>query len=299
MIKKLLGKISVIKVLVLTGIFVLIGAGYGWWRMVYSNPVNVFNRMLATSLSSNSVTRAVKQDDGAQILDQVSQFSVSPNMRVHGTNDLTQITDAGTVVTTENIATPTVDFVRYTDIKTSQKNTSGKSFDFSSVIGIWGKADSEDPLSGGAQLFNQNLFSVMPVANLPAAQRKEIVSLIKTSKVFETDFTKVEKSIRGGRPVYSYQVAINPQAYVAMLKVFARDMGLTQLEQVDPSQYADSEPLRFTFGIDVWSGQLRTIEYQDSKRTEQISAYGAQLLIPLPTETVTLDKLQTKLQGIQ
>lgn len=297
--KKLLGKFSIINATVLVGIIILIGAAYSWWHWVYSSPKHVFDRMIATSLSSNSVTRTVKQDDGVQILDQTSQLTLLPNKRVHATNTLRQVADAGTVVDTESIATPTTDFVRYTGIKTSQKNSAGKNFDFSSVIGVWGKADDQDATSGGAQLFTQNLLGVMPVANLSAQQRKDLVKLIKSTNVFKTDYKATKRANEDGRPVYSYDVTVEPKSYVAMLKLFARDVGLRQLEGVDPAQYEGSDPLKFTFDVDVWSGQLRNITYKDSQRSEHMSAYGAQLLVETPANAISLQDLQEKLQKIQ
>lgn len=297
--KKLLGKFSIINATVLVGIIILIGAAYSWWHWVYSSPKHVFDRMIVTSLSSNSVTRTIKQDDGVQILDQTSQLTLAPNKRVHATNTLRQVADAGTVVDTESIATPTTDFVRYLGIKTSQKNSKGNNFDFASVVGLWGKADNQDELSGGAQLFTQNLLGVMPVANLPAQARKDLVKLITSNQVFKTDYKSVKRANEDGRPVYSYDVTIEPKAYVSMLKLFARDVGLTQLEHVDPAQYEGSDPLKFTFDVDVWSGQLRNITYKDSQRSEHMAAYGAQLLINPPASAVTLDELQSKLQAIQ
>ena len=299
MIKNLRGKLTLINVTVLVGILVLVGAGYSWWHWVYSSPKNVFKRMVTTSLSSSSITRTIKQDDGSQILNQTSQLTLQPNQRVHATNMLRQVADAGTVVDTESIATPTVDFVRYTGIKTSQKTASGKDFDFKAVTGIWGKADNQDALSGGAQIFTQNLLGVMPVANLPAAERKALVNVIIKNQIFKTDFSKVSRSIEDGRPVYTYDVSIDPKAYVTMLKVFAHDVGLTQLEQVDPAQYEGSDTLKFTFDVDVWSGQLKNIAYKDSQRSERLSAYGAQLLITPPANAISLQDLQAKLQQAQ
>lgn len=297
--KKLLGKISIVRVAVIAGVIVFAGAAYGWWHFVYSNPKNVFNRMLATSLSSSSVTRNIKQDDDVQILTQTSQLVTSPSKRVHATNTLRQVIDAGTVVNTESIATPKADFVRYTGIRTTQKNTEGKDFDFKSVIGVWGVSDGNDPFSGNPQLFAQNIFGVMPIANLPAAQRKELIDYIHKNQVFKTNFGKVGKSIEDGRPVYTYGISVPPKQYVTLLKMFAKDLGITQLEQVDPEQYADSNALNFLFKIDVWSGQLKTIQYKDSNRTENMTAYGARLLIDTPSSAVTLQELQTKLQGVQ
>ena len=267
--------------------------------MVYSSPTNVFNRMLANSLASPAVSKVVKQNDDSQNLNQKSALVTEPEQIVHAISVLGQTSDADTSITTESIGTPSVDYVRYTDIQTSQKNSTGGAFDFSSVTGIWGKAADSDPNSGGAQLFNQTVLGVVPVANVRQPLRKALLDQIKTDGVYKVDAGSVKRQILNGRPVYTYQVEIVPVAYVTMLKNFARAIGLTQLEQVDPTQYKGSPPLKFTFDVDVWSGQLIKVSYDGSDRTESYSGYGARTQVDIPTEHIGVDELQMRLQLIR
>ncbi len=299
MSKSIASWFTVVRVIVMVGVVVLVASAIGWWRLVYSSPSNVFDRMLANSLSSPSVTKVVTQADESQNLNQTSALVTEPQQIVLARSVLGQTLDPDTTVTTESIGTPTTDFVRYTDIKTSQKNASGKAFDFSSVIGLWGKSDQNDPNGSDAQLFNQTVLGVVPVANVRQPLRAALLEEIKTNSVYKIDTGSVKRQLVNGRPVYTYDVTIVPVAYVTMLKNFARALGITQLEQVDPSQYENSAPLKFILDVDVWSGQLKKVAYGGSERTELYSAYGARSQIDLPATSIGVDELQTRLQQIQ
>lgn len=291
-------KFTPTKILIAAGVIALAISGVSWWKLVYSNPSNVFDRMLANSLATPSVTKVVAQSDDSQKLQQTSQLVTEPSQIVHAKSVLGQTTDADTSIITESIGTPETDFVRYTNIKTSQKSSSGKDFDFSSVIGVWGKS-GQDSLGNGAQLFNQTVLGVVPVANLPQPQRSALLKQIKNDNVYKQDAKSVKRQLVNGRPMYIYNVSVAPVAYVTMLKNFARDLGLKQLEQVDPAQYKDSQPLQFSFEVDVWSSQLLKVSYSTSDRTESYSAYGARTQISVPTSSIGVDELQSRLQQVQ
>lgn len=292
-------KFTVARVLTLLSIIILALSAAAWWRLVYSSPANVFDRMLANSLSSSSVTKVVKQLDDSQKLNQTSVLVTEPKQVVHAVNVLSQTTDSNSSVTTESIGTPTADFIRYNEIKTSQRNPDGNPFDFSSVVGLWGRSDDSDPESNGAQLFNQTLLGVVPFANLRQPLRGALLEQIKNDNVYKIDTATVKKQLINGRPVYTYDVTVAPVGYVRMLKNFAHGLGLTSLDQVRPEQYKNSAPLKFTFDIDVWSGQLLEVAYDSSERTETYSAYGAIVPVALPSSSVSVNELQDRLQQIR
>ncbi len=291
--------ITTIRSLIFAGIIILIASSVLWFKTVYSSPTNVFNRMITNSLSSQSVSKIAIQKGDSQNLEQASTLVTRPDQRVHSTSILSQGENLDTVITTESIASPEYDFVRYNDISTTQKTPSGGVYDFSSILGLWGKSDIASKDGNGAQLYNQTLLGVVPIANLPVAKRKELIKQIKTDTVFKYDSSATKRQITNGRPVYSYEVTVKPESYVSMLKNFSKTVGITQLEQIDPAQYADSVPLKFTFEIDVWSGQLTKIIYENSVRTENLTAYGVWSQIELPATSIGVDELQTRLRQIQ
>ncbi len=299
MSKSTSSKFGAVRIIILAGIVLLLVSIMGWWRMIYSDPGNVFDRMIANSLASPAVTKTIEQDDETQQLDQTTSLQTQPEQFVQSISTLTQTGDAETTIVTESIGTPKVDFVRYSDIQTDQKSISGKAFDFSAVIGTWGKTDDSNPEAGGAQLFNQTVLGVVPVANVRQPYRKMLEESIKKDNVYAIDTSQVKRQTVNGRPVYSYDVTVAPVAYVTMLKNFARSIGITRLNDVDPSQYANSAPLKFVFDIDVWSGQLIKVAYDGSARTEAYSGYGAQTQIELPNSSIDVNELQARLQQIQ
>jgi hypothetical protein len=292
-------KITPAKLFAISAIILVFAAAWGWYGLVYSSPSAVFERMLFNNLATTSAYKVIAQKDTDQQLDQKTQLLLTPSQRVYSTVALRQGADAGTLVSTESVGTTSADYVRYADIKTTQKTADGKAFDFSSVLGIWGKSDADDTGNGGAQLYNQSVLGVVPIGNLSANQRQKLLNQIKDNKVYSIDYSKVNKSFSAGRLVYSYDITVKPEAYVLMLKAFARDIGLKQLESVDPSQYADAPPLQFSFDVDVLSGQLTKITYKDSERTELFSSYGAIVKIDIPDKTVPVQDLQSRLQQIQ
>ena len=75
-------------------ILILVASAFSWWKMVYSSPTNVFNRMLANSLASPAVSKVVKQNDDSQNLNQKSALVTEPEQIVHAISVLGQTSDA-------------------------------------------------------------------------------------------------------------------------------------------------------------------------------------------------------------
>lgn len=294
------GNAKSVKLMIVAGVLLLGASGAAYWQYIYTNPTRVFDRMLASSLASSSVTKAVSQADDSQKLDQVSTLMTLPKQQVHAVSVLAQ-GGAGdkTNITTESIGTPVTEFVRYSEIKTGQKSADGKPFNFSKVLGIWGKSDQKDPSGEGVQLFNQTLLGAVPIANLPQPTRVKLLNQIRESGVYKIDGSAVKKQMIDGRQVYTYDVVIAPVAYVSMLKSFAAALGLKQLEQVDPNQYAKSAPLKLGMSVDVWSGQLTRVLYKDSSRKEVLTSYGTRVPVELPTSSIPVADLQSRLQQIK
>ncbi len=294
-----MSKNVIVKFLISFGVLLLLISGVMYWRGVYTSPAKVFDRMLATSLSTAAVTKTITQVDDSQRLKQTTLLETEPKALVHSLSVLEQAGEGETVVTTETIATPETDYVRYSEIRTKQTNMEGKPFDFANVVGVWGRSSQDDPRGDGPQQLNQALLGVVPFANMNKQQRGQLLELIRKESVYNVDMNKVKRQTKNFRPIYSYEVSVKPVAYVRMLKTFAQANGLAQLDQVDPEQYAESASLSFVFDVDVWSGQLTNIAYQNGGRMEAYSGYGARIAITPPSKTIPVDELQTRLQSIR
>lgn len=287
--------------LIVAAVVILAAAGiYAWWQNSFTNSSQVFNRMLANNLATPSITKKTNEVADGQSLDQTTILVTSPKQYVASQTILSQGTgDQKSVVTTETLAYPTEEFTRYLSIKTTQKSSSGQPFDFSKVLGVWGKTTQQDAQSGGPQTFSQSLLGIVPIGSLTVSQRSQLVSYIKSNNVFGINYNNVKKVWHGNRLVYTYTGSVKPVPYVTMLKVFAHNMGLRQFDSIDPQQYKDSPPIAFTLDVDVISGQMTTLKYTDSNRTDSFSAYGYRPVINSPTNVVPISELQSRLQQIQ
>ncbi len=287
---------------VLAGAAVIIftASGWGWWHFVRSSPERTFYAAVVNSFRTTGVTRRVDQASSGQRLEQRTAVSVGAQHVAHGHTTISQQGDITAQVKTETISTPKEDYVRYTAIETTQKNQAGKPLDFSKLVNVWGKSTAQgNSPQGAGELYNESVLGVVPVGNLSAAQRQEIMQFIRSKNVYTLDPKKIERGRDGMRPVYTYEVTVAPEAYIGMLKLFGKAAGLTQLEGIDPANYKEAQPLEFKVKVDVWSRQLSAITFGSGERTERLSGYGIPRSVALPKDTISLQELQNRLQATQ
>lgn len=282
-------------VIVLTSGVLLIGIGWGWWHYIYSEPQRVFERMLTNSLSTPSVTKTTTDPNTSQSSVQTTQVTINPTPAVRSVNVVRQ---AGSEAETETIATPSDNYVRYNRIQTTQKDNDGNPLDFSSVLDVWASSTTLNSSADDGQVFSQNVLGVVPFARLSPDQRQTLLKQIKNDSVYNIDYSSVRRSIAGGRPTYSYEVGLKPRAYINMLKSFSKYLGPDELADVDISQFPDDQFVPLVISIDVWSGQLKHVAYSDEQRVETYSAQGAYNAITLPSNAISAQELQSKLQKI-
>lgn len=288
-----------IRALFIIGLILVVASAYLWWRQVGSNPRVVFETMLENSLKTSSVSRRTTQQSGIQELDQVASAQLGDQKVIRSLTELSQTGSQTATVKTETIGTPTTDFVRYTSIETNQTAADGRSLDFSEVIGVWGRTSQIQPNQTTGELYGESVLGIVPFGNVPARQRQEIMNIIKDRKVYETDYSSVQRQTINGRPTYAYEVAVNPENYVVMLQAFARATGLNQLESLQPESFRGAAPLNFRMRVDVLSRQLTDIEYVDSQRQETYTGYGAQIQYVVPESSISVQELQSRLQAVE
>lgn len=279
------------------GAFLFILAGYLWWNYASINPERVFwgtvsNNLVITGVTKHTVT---DQQDGS--MDQYQQISLGAQnvVKSEATIDQKAIDAASTNISTETIATPTVDYSRYTKIKTEPKAGTTKTYDFSSALNIWSKQSVEESGNGA---FGEALYGILPFSLLQSKDRNQIVAQMKQNKAYTVDYSKVVKHSDKGRLIYDYTVSVDAQQYVAALKAIDKANGLNQLQSVDPSQYSGSQPVEVKVSIDAHAQQLVSIAYPNNSRTETYSAYGVFNGVPIPDKAISQSELQDKLNGI-
>jgi len=267
-----------------------------WYKTIYSDPRRVFNAMLENSLRTGSITKQVVQNSEEQTLDQTVRLQLGAKHVAQGMTNLSQKGLASATVMTESLGTPTSDFVRYKSIDTDQKNEAGQPLDFSQILGVWGKSEVTDTTSG--ELYNESVLGVIPFGNLSASDRKELLNIAKELDVYKVEYETVNRGDINGRPAYEYTVKVLPEAYVTLLKEYAKRVGLTHLEDINPANYANADSIEFKVSVDVRTRRLAGITY-DSGREEYYSAYGTRPNVELPTETVPIEELQSRLQQVK
>lgn len=275
-----------------------------WWFGVYENPYNVYWGMLANSLSTSSVTKHLVDKSSASSLDQYVGEQFGIDTVAYGRTTLTNTTST---VKTETIGTLKDDYVRYTSIQTKQKNSQGKDFDFSHVLGKWGHSTAINaPVqSGGATpFFIQTMLglgggNLVPMANLAASQRQSLLTQLHQNVVFDTSFNNVKKSILYGRPMYTYTVAVEPVAYVGLEKSFAADLGIKTLDSIDPNNYQGQQAVKVELVVDVRSHHLVKVNYVGTQHQEFYSSYGVPINQKLPKATISGQALQMLISHIQ
>jgi hypothetical protein len=305
--KKLFGNISGKIINTLTSVrFIVTVAGLvvvatlaAWQYHSITNADRVFWGMVDDNLHTSSYTRLSVQKSGGQGVEQITSATTEPKQRVYGETLFTQTGADAATATTENIGTTTQDFVRYTNITTNQKSSNGNALDFSKVLGVWGASEPEGKDQTNGQLYNQAVLGIIPVGNLSSAQRHALIAEMKAEGAYEFKIAQTTRSLPFGRPTYVFQVTVNPVSYIKALKSYAKYVGLTHLEEINPNDYSSSQKLLFTVSVDGWTHQMTQTSQSQGGKNEIITGRNLKKSLPEPpTDTISVDELQTRLQSI-
>jgi hypothetical protein len=280
------------------GIVLLLIAGYVWWNSVSTKTDRVWWSMMNQSLTTSGVTVQASQVSNGTNIHQTIQFSLGA---LNQTHSLTTLSQAGTTVQDEMIATPAQDFTRYVNVKTNQKSASGKALNFSKVTGVWAKRD------GQAQLFSQDVLGTglplggvaIPIADLSPTLRTKLVNQIRTQGVYDISFKDVQKQHQHGRLVYVYTAKIQPVLYAGMMKSLAKSVGIHDLDSLDPNSFSSQPPFTMKLTVDVHAKQLMTAEAVGAAIKQTYSSYDVPVQVAIPTNTISGTELQKRLTQLQ
>jgi hypothetical protein len=280
------------------GIVLLIVSAFIWWTQVYENPYNVYWGMLDSNLSTTSDTAHLIDNSSGTDLDQYIGQQFGANTMAYGVTTLKTTTST---VKNESIGTLTTDYLRYISIKTSQKTTSGKKFNFSSALNKWADASAPNVAassSSSTPFFAQTAFglgggNLLPIANLTISQRQFLISQLHKNNIFDTSFSGIQKSTVNGQSVYVYDIAVNPVAYVTFEKQFANDIGLKTLDSIDPNNYSGQQALQVKVSVNIRTHHLAEISYGGTNHKEDYLSFGIPLNIKIPKATMSNQALQS------
>ena len=289
-----------VKFIASLAVIVLVGTFAAWTYHDTTNADRVFWGMVDSNLQTSAYTRQTEQKNGSQSVNQVLQTNTSPDQVVYAETLFTQTGVDSATALTENLGTPTQDFVRYTSIETSQKDAQGKPLDFSKVLNIWGVTESQADAQTTGQLYNQAVLGVIPTGNLSAADRGALIANMKKQGAYTFQVTETKRSWPFGRPTYTFSVTVKPVAYITALKSFAATVGLNHLEEINPNDYESAQQLAFQVSVDGWTHQMTVSSQPQAGKNEVISGRNLKKAAPVvPTDAIPVEELQTKLQSIQ
>jgi len=288
---------KLIRAIIILGILLLLASLYGWWTYIRNNPERLFWRAVDNALQTRGVTRQIVSSGEGQP-DQFLRLHTTPAAGTVGLNKYYQGQDTSVpTLVTETLGTETADYIRVAAMNST--DPSQPTPDISSIRNIWANATPQGLGDSSGQLYNQFILGVVPFGNLNIRQRRELIRYMQEQDIYQIDFASVNRGTDQGRPVYIYEVSIDTQKYLVALKKFCEYVGSDQLKDVDPAQYAGSQPLRFQLTIDVLSRQL-IIAQQAQGEVSRYHSYG--LITPplkAPDNPVPLEELQQKLQNLQ
>lgn len=285
--------------LVIAGIFVLLGGWLMWRHFIFADPSNTFWGMVDASLQTEGVTKYVSQGDDAGYGEQYLQLELGATNAARSLTTLveTDTSGQGSKVVTETIGTPEANYVQYRQIESTATLPSGESPDFAKVLNIWGKEDLAS--SGlGQGVFSEAILGVVPFGRLTPAQRAELIQFMKDNQVYSVDYKNATRIEHEGKAAYQYQVQIKPDAYIAMLKKFDAMMGLNQLNGLDETRYQLSAPIELQMTVAIDARQLSEVSYIQAGRVETFTGYGANANIQIPTEYITRQELEQQLSKL-
>lgn len=266
-----------------------------WWFLVYNrpDPSKLFWSMLEKSLATESVTIESSQEQQGTEVRQVARYQLGARSLAHSA---TVITQEGTAVKSEMVATPLTDYTRYTQIETASRGANGKPLDFSKLLNTWSKGQE-----GAGELFNQALFdNVVLHANLTAGQREKLIHQMRTDQVYEIEGKPTKRVNKDtGRHEYVYKVKVQYIPYVRLLKQFANQVGLHNFDDIDPNSYSGTPPFETILAIDVRSRHLTSVEQTNGQQPQKYGGYGIPVRIDIPKQAISEDELKARFAELE
>ncbi len=274
-------------------IIALIGV-WLFFARVQTNPERTFWQTIRQGLATSSVTMQASQGGAGNSIKQTLALSLGST---NAARALVQIDQQGTKITSEVVATPEADYTRYLSI-TLGGAAAAKQAEADKLEGLWAKSNPQ--LFGQASLgLGLSLGSIpVPMGEVTPEQRRELLKQIRERSLYRIDFANVKKEHKNGRLLYTYDVESAPFVYVQVMKLFARNIGISALEQVDPADYRELATVKMTMTIDVRARQLIAVTYPSSNYTQTYSAYGVPMEAEVPSKHIPIDDLSGRFQSV-
>jgi hypothetical protein len=259
-----------------------------WFYKVYSSPENVFWGMVRNNLSTAGVTRETDQTTCLPVNAQMTniiQMNFTPKLQIHC---VTKVVNGSALLTIESIGNQTADYQHYLQIL--QPGTSQSKL--GSVYNLWLK-NNGDP-SAEAKLYTLVLNDPALFGNLPAAQRQQLMTVLK--KAYVPNLKTATRQDKAGRSVYVYQVNLLFRKYAEAERLYAQLQSLPIANRINPNNYAPNNQIKLTFTVDILSRELKQVK--SPSLSEQYSGYGIQNRATIPAKLGTNQQLQKAFQDL-
>ena len=263
-----------------------------WWQFIFADPNKVLSDMLVNNLRTPGVVKNVQQGSGQNVIVQNTYLSFIDGPKSQTKTTLDQAASSGerNRVVTENIGTANTDYIRYRAIDIS--SGSGQT-DTSVAENIWASR-SADEGTQQTNFLNEGLFGVVPFGNFEKNQVNLLRDMIDKNEIYK--YTSLDRKFENGRVIYKYEIEFLPSNLVEYLAEYAKLIGVDAKNQLNPESYVGAQPVMITIKVDLFSRELKSIEYSDTGRVEEYSSFGLKRMIEIPSETISITELQQRLQ---
>lgn len=282
-----------------SAVFILVLAivlGTIWWHArVYSDPQQVFWGMVDNSLTTAGVTKETLQNSGTTRIDEFTQLVFAPSARVHDIRQVTAtIGSAPLHLTLESVATPTDDYQRYSYVQRTSRSDQPQSV-YDNLYKQWlhngGAAQGANP-----RIFNQAAFGAILFGNVNQPDRAKVVNLLR--QTYSADYASAKRQSLSGRDTYTFNISISLKNYAAAARLYAKQLGLPNANDINPADYQPSDSSRVSVTVDILSRQLVKAVYQSSGMTENYSGYGIASAVNLPSRSASPAEFENALNQI-
>ncbi|HEY8998883.1 MAG TPA: hypothetical protein VIM53_01050 [Candidatus Saccharimonadales bacterium] len=286
--------LAIVLVLVAVGI---VAAATTWWRSTSVDPTRVFWGAVANSMTTPGVTVSESATSSGATTAQVNQFDFGPEERAQ---TITTFTEGPAEVRTLELSTPTADFTKYLAISVGSADKIPSS-ELKPVLNVWGNTtsttkskDTNVPSTFGTVL----LELALPFGNFSPTQEAALMNQAQTQQVYTPAISSVQKKTVHGRLQYTYSVTMQPILYVQLMKTYAQDSGLHELDSVNPNEYASASATTMQWVVDARSRQVMQVSYDG--HTESYSGYGLRISTATPTakQVITGAALQSRVNTL-
>src|SRR4029079_4326480 len=172
----------------------------------------------------------------------------------------------------------------------------------SSIVGVWAKGEA-----GTGQSFQQSVLGTalpmggmgIPIGYVEPDARKALIGQMQDDVAYQVAFSKVKKDRADGRLTYTYDVSLQPVAFAAFIKRFAKDVGVHTLDQLDPNSYKGQQAIKLQVAIDARAHRIIRIAAPGTDYVQTYSAYDVPVTQELPAQTISVRQLQERLAKLQ